>query len=108
VVIFLSAKKNFDIKHPTKTGWRLRHTCPEGPSNDVYIRGKISSKTEINLPEYWTELVDPRSITVSLTPIGSHQEIIVKRIGENKIFLQEKSGIAHRSFLPYFWRKKGW
>jgi len=102
----LSAKKNFDIKHPTKTGWRLRHTCPEGPSNDVYIRGKISSKTEINLPEYWTELVDPRSITVSLTPIGSHQEIIVKRIGENKIFLQEKSGMPIEAFYHIFGERK--
>ena len=24
----LAAKKNFDIPHPTKEGWRLRHTCP--------------------------------------------------------------------------------
>ena len=24
----LAAKKNFDIPHPTKDGWRLRHTCP--------------------------------------------------------------------------------
>ena len=22
--------KSFDIKHPTKPGWRLRHTCIEG------------------------------------------------------------------------------
>ena len=44
---FLSAKKNFDIPHPTKEGWRLRHTCPEGPSNDVYFRGRIKNKTKI-------------------------------------------------------------
>jgi hypothetical protein len=37
----LAAKKNFDIPHPTKPGYRLRHTCPEGPSNDVYVRGKV-------------------------------------------------------------------
>ena len=43
----LSAKKNFDIPHPTKEGWRLRHTCPEGPSNDVYFRGRISNKDKI-------------------------------------------------------------
>ena len=43
----LSAKKNFDIPHPTKEGWRLRHTCPEGPSNDVYVRGRVKNKTEI-------------------------------------------------------------
>ena len=38
----LSAKKNFDIPHPTRQGWRLRHTCPEGPSNDVYYRGRVT------------------------------------------------------------------
>ena len=59
----LSDKKNFDIPHPTKKGWRLRHTCLEGPSNDVYIRGKLKNSNEINLPEYWKELVDVESIT---------------------------------------------
>lgn len=84
----LSAKKNFDIPHPTKEGWRLRHTCPEGPSNDVYYRGRVTSKTEIVLPGYWEKLVDQTTITVNLTPIGAHQNVIVKRIADNKIYLQ--------------------
>jgi hypothetical protein len=98
----LSAKKNFDIPHPTKGGWRLRHTCPEGPSNDVYIRGRVRNKTEISLPEYWTKLVDPSSITVSLTPVGAHQDVIVKRIGDNKVFLQSKGGMPIDCFYHIF------
>lgn len=98
----LSAKKNFDIPHPTKEGWRLRHTCPEGPSNDVYVRGRVRNKTEIELPEYWTNLVDPTSITVSLTPIGAHQDVIVKRISENKIHLQAKGGMPIDCFYHIF------
>lgn len=98
----LSAKKNFDIPHPTKEGWRLRHTCPEGPSNDVYIRGRVRNTTEIQLPEYWTKLVDPTSITVSLTPIGAHQDVIVKRIGENKVFLQSKGGMPINCYYHIF------
>ncbi len=89
----LSAKKNFDIPHPTKEGWRLRHTCPEGPTNDVYIRGKLKDNTEIDLPEYWSELVDPDSITVSITPVGVHQDIIVDRIEDNKVFLHSSRSI---------------
>jgi len=89
----LSAKKNFDIPHPTREGWRLRHTCPEGPSNDVYFRGRITNKKEIRLPEYWEKLVDPTTITVNLTPIGAHQNVIVKRIGENTVYLQSNGGI---------------
>lgn len=98
----LSAKKNFDIPHPTKEGWRLRHTCPEGPSNDVYVRGRVSNKTEIELPEYWNKLVDSTSITVSLTPIGAHQDVIVKRIGDNKVFLQAMGGIPIDCYYHIF------
>ena len=101
-VHILSAKKNFDIPHPTKENWRLRHTCPEGPSNDVYVRGKVINKTEIELPEYWKKLVDPTSITVSLTPIGAHQDVIVKRIGENKVFLQAKGGMPINCYYHIF------
>ena len=71
----LAKAKNFDVPHPTKEGWRLRHTCPEGPTNDVYIRGKLNGKNIIELPEYWRGLVNPETITVNLTPMGSYQEL---------------------------------
>jgi len=102
----LSAKKNFDIPHPTREGWRLRHTCPEGPSNDVYYRGRVTSKTEIELPEYWEKFVDPRTITVSLTPIGAHQDVIVKRIGDNKVYLQSKGGMPIDCYYHIFAERK--
>ena len=98
----LAAKKNFDIPHPTKKGWRLAHSCVEGPEAAVYVRGKVVNKTEINLPEYWINLVDPQSITVSITPIGAHQDIIVKRIGDNKVYLQAKGGIPINCFYHVF------
>jgi hypothetical protein len=87
----LSSKKNFDIPHPNKHGWRLRHTCLEGPANDVYIRGKLKNSNEIILPSYWFGFIDPESITVSITPIGSHQDIMVKSVTIEKIVLQSKS-----------------
>jgi len=102
----LSAKKNFDIPHPTKEGWRLRHTCPEGPSNDVYVRGRITNETEIELPEYWTNFVDSDTITVSLTPIGSHQDVIVKGITNNRVFLQSKGGMPINCFYHIFAERK--
>jgi len=89
----LSAKKNFDIPHPTKEGWRLRHTCPEGPSHDVYVRGKIKGSDIIELPEYWIGFVDPESITVSLTAIGSYQNVIVEKIENNKVYLKSETSI---------------
>ena len=98
----LSSKKNFDIPHPTKKGWRLRHTCPEGPSNDVYIRGRVKNKTEIELPLYWKELVDIQSITINLTPIGAHQDVIIKRWDEKKIYLQAKGGMPIDCFYHVY------
>lgn len=89
----LSRKKNFDIPHPTKEGWRLTHTCVEGPEASVYIRGRIKNKKEIPLPEYWKGLVDIHTITVNLTPIGSHQDVIIKRWDEENVYLQSKGGM---------------
>lgn len=98
----LSAKKNFDIPHPTKPGYRLRHTCPEGPSNDVYYRGRVTNKTEILLPSYWKKLVDKTTITVNLTPVGSHQSVIVKRIDDEKVYLQASGGMPIDCFYHIF------
>ncbi|NBU48378.1 MAG: hypothetical protein EBS34_13260 [Flavobacteriales bacterium] len=102
----LSAKKNFDIPHPTRDGWRLRHTCPEGPSNDVYFRGRITNKAEILLPTYWKDLVDYTTITVNLTPIGAHQDVIVKRIDDEKVYLQSKGGMPINCYYHIFGERK--
>ncbi len=55
--------KLFDIPHPTKDDMRLRHGCLEGPELGVYARGKTSEGI-IPLPDYWSGLVDEKSITV--------------------------------------------
>jgi hypothetical protein len=86
-------KKDFDIPHPTKDGWRLRHVCIEGPTADVYVRGKLKGSNTIELPEYWRKLVDPETITVNLTPIGSYQELYVDKIEwGTKITIKTNSG----------------
>ena len=88
--------KGFDIKHPNKDKHRLRHICVEGPEAAVYVRGRVcNGKNVIDLPEYWSGLVDFESLTVQLTPIGSHQDVIVKRISpiERKIYLQCQGGM---------------
>jgi hypothetical protein len=84
----LSAKKNFDIPHPTKDGWRLTHSCLEGPEAAVYFRGKLINTNIIKLPEYWENLVDPDTITVSITPIQFYQDIIVKKFNSSEIVLE--------------------
>lgn len=91
----LSAKKNFDIPHPNKLGWRLRHTCLEGPSNDVYFRGRLKDNNIIELPSYWRGFVDPESITVTLTQIGSQQDLIIEKVEwGSRILVRSGSGSA--------------
>jgi len=104
--VLMAKTKNFVIDHPTKKGKKLVYACLEGPENSVYVRGRITNKNVINLPEEWTGLVREGSITVSLTPVGSHQDVIVKRIGENKIFLQSRAGFPIDCFYHVFGERK--
>ena len=78
--------KSFIIDHPTKPGMRLRYTSLEGPENGVYFRGELKGSNVIELPDYWTGLVDENTITVHLTPIGN-KTIFVKEIRDNKVFV---------------------
>ena len=78
--------KSFIIPHPTKPGMRLRYTSLEGPENAVYFRGELKGSNVIELPDYWTGLVDDKTITVHLTPIGN-KTIFVKEIRDNKVFV---------------------
>ena len=98
----ISSKKSFDIPHPTKEGHRLRHICLEGPEAGVYFRGRVTNKKEIILPDYWKNLVDWTTITVNLTPIGSHQSVIVKRWDEEKIYLQSNGGMPIDCFFHVY------
>jgi len=85
----LSNKKNlpFDMPHPTKEGWRLRHVCLEGPEIGVYLHGKGKGKI-IELPDYWRGLVKQETISVNLTPIGNPYVIYVEKIEDNKVYIE--------------------
>jgi len=65
-----AVSKSFLIDHPTKPGYKLQYGSLEGPENGVYVRGKLVGSDTIQLPDYWTGLVDEETITVTLTPIG--------------------------------------
>ena len=96
-------KKDFDIPHPTKEGWRLRHVCIEGPTADVYVRGKLKDSNVIELPEYWRKLVDPETITVNLTSIGAYQELYVDEIEwGTRITIKTNSGSSINCYYTVY------
>ena len=94
--ITLTSRKPFDIPHPTKKGHRLRHVCLEGPESGVYFRGRLTDSNIIEIPDYWKGLVDVETITVSLTQIGSSQDLIVDGITDWGQKIKVKSGSASR------------
>ena len=74
----------FDIPHWKKKNTRIRHLCAEGPEAGIYTRGKLNGENIIELPEYWEGLVDPETITVTLTAFGRAQNLYVKEIEDGK------------------------
>ena len=97
-----SSKKGFDIPHPTKENHRLRYICVEGPSAEVYFRGKLKDDFTIEIPEYWSNLVDKESIGVTLTSIGCYQELFVDKIEGNKIYVRNNaSGPIHCYYVIF-------
>ena len=101
-----SGAKAFDVPHPTKNGYRLRHICIEGPESAVYYRGRLKNQKKIVLPKYWKDLVDIDSITVQLQSIGVHQDIIVKRWDDENIFLQSHGALPINCFFHVFAERK--
>lgn len=101
------SKKGFDIPHPTKQDHRLRYICIEGPSAEVYLRGKLKNNNIIKLPEYWRNLIDSETIGVSLTPIGQYQELFVEKI-EKESYIKIKNNLyspIHCDYVVFAERK---
>lgn len=87
---FAATTKSFVIDHPTKPDMKLRYGSLEGPENGVYVRGCIEYHDTIYLPDYWSELIDADTITVSLTPTKySQSDYYVETIDSDYITLNK-------------------
>ena len=104
---FWDSKKAFDIPHPTKENHRLRYICLEGPQAEVYLRGKLINQSVIELPDYWRELVDAETIGVTLTPVGSYQELYVEKVewGTHITIKNSAGGAINCTYVVYGERK---
>lgn len=90
-IVAATKAKPFVIDHPTKPDKKLVHVALEGPENGVYVRGRLTHRNYIELPEYWINFVDEETITVQLQPIGYRQNLFVESIKGNKIYIKEAS-----------------
>jgi hypothetical protein len=72
--------KSFVIDHPKEEDKYLIHACIEGPTSDVFYRGKSQLKNgtvDINLPEYFENLTEEENRTISLTTIRGYDKLTV-------------------------------
>lgn len=97
---FAATSKSFVIPHPTQPDKKLRHGSLEGPEHGVYVRGNLKGNI-IELPEYWTKLIDPDTITVQLTAIGKNQKLYVENICDNKVYVVNEGIFASEPHCFY-------
>jgi hypothetical protein len=98
--------KSFVIDHPTKEGMKLRYGSLEGPENGVYVRGRLKGNNTIELPDYWTGLVDEETITVNLTPIGRKAPLhSVVDIADNTVVVESANDIVDCYYTVFGERK---
>ena len=102
---FRATTKSFIIDHPTKEGKKLQYGVLEGPEHSVYVRGKLTNTSRIELPDYWHALVDENSITVNLTAIGKKQELWVEEITDKYITVGSEAGIINCFYAVFAERK---
>ena len=104
--VLIAKVKNFSIPHPQKKGYNLVYSCLEGPEIGVYTRGRLRGDDVIRLPEVWSDLVEEQSITVSLTPIGVEQGLIVKGMQNNQILVGSKPGFPIDCYYHVYAERK--
>ena len=95
-----------NIPHPQKKGKKLEYSSLHGPEHGVYYRGRLRGHNRIELPEVWRDLVEELSITVSITPIGMTQSIIVKGIQDNQVILDSNPGVPIDCYYHVYGERK--
>ena len=60
--------------------------------NKVFCNGQLKNSDIIELPYHWNQLIDEKSISVHLTPVGANQNIFVKGVQDNKVMLTANLG----------------
>lgn len=103
---FAATTKSFLIDHPTKEGMKLRYGSLEGPENGVYVRGRLRGSNIIELPDYWSGLVDEDSITVNLTAVGKSQNLYVSYMGDGFIRVENETDTNIDCFYTVFAERK--
>jgi hypothetical protein len=80
----------------------MKNTIYEVTENTVSVRGKLIHSNQIQLPISWRDAIDPRTITVILTPVGSYQNLTVKRADSEEVIVQSNGSIPIDCYYHIF------
>lgn len=88
--------KEFVVDYPGRPGSRITYTTLEGPEVGIYCRGVvqlINGMGRVTLPEHFTALASPGSLTIQLTPISFDSRGVGFEIrGDGQIEVRELNG----------------
>tara|TARA_B100000900_G_scaffold326012_1_gene285931 strand:- start:323 stop:574 length:252 start_codon:yes stop_codon:yes gene_type:complete len=72
-------------------------------SDTLIARGRLTKSNSLDLPTEWKEIIDPDSVTVNLTQIGTSQDLIVYDyiFFKNKIFV--RSGLGSDTMIDCYY-----
>jgi hypothetical protein len=89
-------EKDFVVDHPARPGHKIVYTSLEGPEAAIYHRGAVDlrdGRGAIELPDHFTALANPATITVQLTPHSlDSQGVAVGSIDAGRIEIGELRG----------------
>jgi hypothetical protein len=104
--------KNFCIDHPLDKDKYLIHACIEGPTADVYYRGRVEfergdAECRVDLPEWFNKLVILDSVTIHITTINSFTNtcVDIDNLNENYFTIKRQKDFEQK--LSCFWEVKG-
>lgn len=85
----------------------MENTIFKNTDKTVFVRGKVLNSKTIDLPKDWHKIINVESITILLTPIGAHQDIIVKRCDAKQVHLQVNGALPIHCYYQVFAELKG-
>jgi len=80
----------------------MENTIFKNTDKTVFVRGKVLNSNIIELPKDWHKVIDAQTITVLLTPIGAHQDIIIKRCDAKQVHLQVNGALPIHCYYHVF------
>lgn len=75
-------------------------------NNILIARGKLFNESTIKLPEEWEQTANPKTITISLTPCGAPQDIVVKTVDIKEVRLQSYGNLPIECYYHIFAESK--